>query len=807
MKELRIGLVLYGGVSLAVYINGVVTEVWNLLRASESKWRTGDGNTGGADPAPGGVAAVYREILNDLPGQRGFEGLRVVVDAVSGTSAGGVNGVALAKAIVEGGDASELNRVWIEDADIARLKQEPAQGLPFFVRTALWLGRTIMSWLSRLRKQLEDLPGVGWAWATGHAYSVLKLGNRAATPLDGDYFAGMIAKTLRRMTPGAEGRPLLPRSGSFDLLITGTDLHGWPRHLPVDEALHAGPLYERTHAHVFHFRRPPGGGRIDDDFGLTYAGRSTASFPVAFGPTDYPGIRRHFADPPITADFAARHLREHQLQGGQGRDLAVERIRMVDGGVLDNKPFSRLVEAIERKPAAYEVFRTLIYVEPDPETAGYGLPEEAPGPLQVAGGLYPLFRHEPIIEDLRRLEDRNAQVLRIRALAEAGQAEAERILAGRASDAGQPWPPAAGGDFTALRRLANETAASGAVSGYAGYVALKARRAAETMALVICRAFNYPRASRQAYFIRRLVRAWFDRQGCLTPPEFDASSGGFRLSDGQFRLLQAFDIGFRLRRLRALIACVNGLYDRLDSGDAEGRRDLDGMKADLGEILLSHEALVESPAGVAGIVRARLGDMLGGRDLDAEIGSLNDTPDAVVEQHKVLLAELYDTVSSSYAEKAAALNEWLGRLLANSGPGLAPVRTAFATFPVVDVAVYPVMDTAGLAELCPVRAMRVSPHDATALSQDPGRLMGRELGAFAGFLKREAREHDLAWGRLDGAERLLDLVLLAAGVSADAEARRVLAEKYRPRLFKAILDEERARPSAAAVRIAERYGL
>ncbi len=36
VKELRIGLVLYGGVALAVYINGVVTEIWHVLRASRA---------------------------------------------------------------------------------------------------------------------------------------------------------------------------------------------------------------------------------------------------------------------------------------------------------------------------------------------------------------------------------------------------------------------------------------------------------------------------------------------------------------------------------------------------------------------------------------------------------------------------------------------------------------------------------------------------------------------------------------------------------------------------------------------------
>jgi hypothetical protein len=33
-KELRIALVCYGGVSLAVYMHGVTKEIWKLVRAS-----------------------------------------------------------------------------------------------------------------------------------------------------------------------------------------------------------------------------------------------------------------------------------------------------------------------------------------------------------------------------------------------------------------------------------------------------------------------------------------------------------------------------------------------------------------------------------------------------------------------------------------------------------------------------------------------------------------------------------------------------------------------------------------------------
>ena len=35
-KELRIALVCYGGVSLAVYMHGITKEIWRLAKASQS---------------------------------------------------------------------------------------------------------------------------------------------------------------------------------------------------------------------------------------------------------------------------------------------------------------------------------------------------------------------------------------------------------------------------------------------------------------------------------------------------------------------------------------------------------------------------------------------------------------------------------------------------------------------------------------------------------------------------------------------------------------------------------------------------
>ena len=57
-KELRIALVCYGGVSLAVYMHGVTKEIWKLASASRS-FHAGD-------PRAEGVQGVYRDLLEAI---------------------------------------------------------------------------------------------------------------------------------------------------------------------------------------------------------------------------------------------------------------------------------------------------------------------------------------------------------------------------------------------------------------------------------------------------------------------------------------------------------------------------------------------------------------------------------------------------------------------------------------------------------------------------------------------------------------------------------------------------------------------
>src|SRR3954452_2547282 len=93
-RETRLGIVMYGGVSLAVYINGICQELFRAVR--------GDG---------------FYKILKPLIDSD------IVVDIISGTSAGGINGLMLGFALANNYQFSDTKALWQEHGDLQRLLQ------------------------------------------------------------------------------------------------------------------------------------------------------------------------------------------------------------------------------------------------------------------------------------------------------------------------------------------------------------------------------------------------------------------------------------------------------------------------------------------------------------------------------------------------------------------------------------------------------------------------------------------------------------------------------------------------------------
>ena len=117
-------------------------------------------------------------------------------------------------------------------------------------------------------------------------------------------------------------------------------------------------------------------------------------------------------------------------------------------------------------------------------------------------------------------------------------------------------------------------------------------------------------------------------------------------------------------------------------------------------------------------------------------------------------------------------------------------------FPFYDVATLPLLQGEGLDEFDPIKVDRISPDDATAIR--PGgaeaTLKGVQFNSFGAFFSRAWRENDYLWGRLHGADRLIDIVLSALPEGARLRPGRAAALKREA--FLAILAEEEPRLTA-----------
>ena len=91
-REVRLGLVMYGGVSLAIYIHGVAQE---FFRAVQGR-------------------GVYRLI-------KALTDSNIVVDIISGTSAGGINGILLAYALCNEMEFPACASLWRNEGDFLTL--------------------------------------------------------------------------------------------------------------------------------------------------------------------------------------------------------------------------------------------------------------------------------------------------------------------------------------------------------------------------------------------------------------------------------------------------------------------------------------------------------------------------------------------------------------------------------------------------------------------------------------------------------------------------------------------------------------
>ena len=743
-KELRLALVCYGGVSLAVYMHGTTKEVWKLARASMRR------HVGAPDLPPAGDSEiVYGDLLEALCPQLD---LRILVDIIAGASAGGINGILLAQAISQGSDMEPLRNLWLEGADSDRLLAPEGAAMRF---SKLWAIPLIV-WARRRGLAMDDVPEPEARQEVARKLSRLMRSRWFTPPFSGPVFAAMLYDALDAMAAGARTPPLIPPLQPLDLFVTVTDFHGAAHSL----RLHSPPeITENEHRLVIAFKDGgvdrKGHRHLGDIAELAFAARATASFPGAFPPARIGEI-----DDVIAARRAQWPGRAAFLRRVFPGNRAPETVTLIDGAVLNNRPFGPAIEALSHRPSHREVDRRFVYVDPKPGMHGQASANTMVLPgffTTVLRSLADIPRQQPINDSLAAIDDLSSRVRRQR-----------HVVDGMTPSVNAAIEKALGLRVFLLmpttQRLADwrtrtqSVAAREAGYAYFAYGQLKFAQVVEALSERLAAVGG---GSVEA--VRVAIWAHVRNAG-LDHPAQALDKGGAASDFVGF--LRNYDLDFRIRRLRFLVRRIN---TTTESANAAERRALEVMKAGLYEIIAPHLQRRQDSFFDAGFA-AVAADAAG-------------APDAAL----AALAAAYD-LKDLATHRDAALVALFTQLPTR---GLRhTMLAAYLGFPFFDIAVLPLLHGDGVDEFEEIKVDRLSPDDALSLAHVGGRrLKGSQLNAFGAFFSRSYREHDYLWGRLHAAERLIDIV--ASSLPDDAMLSKPRLTEIKAAAFRAILDAER----------------
>lgn len=797
VQEMRLAVVMYGGVSLAIYMNGVAQEFLNLVKATAPAKDDRGNNTDSLlwreEQLPP-TARVYRKLgrllgRTEADGADGPVRTRFVIDIVTGTSAGGINGVFLAKALANQEEMGGLTRMWREEGDLPKLLNDGA-------KPALLEGGAPDALLNSRR--------------------ILELFNQAITGMRWDG-GGTRPDLLACSSPYVE---------ELDLFVTTTDMTGLLLPIRLEDRV----IYERRYRNFYHFRYgyPAGNGAPYNSFQplnttfLAFACRCTSAFPFAFAPMDLEtavsicrprqrGDWTGFYGDYLNAARTTAHPDHSVVQRDQGIDFP--RRRFIDGGCLDNKPFSYAIDALRWKKSDIPVMRKLFYLEPAPahperDRESYAQPDALDS---VYAGYVDLPRAENIREDLQRLLERNRLIGRLKDAMEAVAPAGARV---GPSDT-EAW------SRTTLQSLRAAGGAGGpGAAAYAAYHRMKVSAVTDAIATTIVCASGLDADSDDALAVRYLVKAWRDETypDIMAPPEAHPAAAREKPTSAGF-LLQ-YDLDYRVRRLGFVRRAIDEYY-RYYAYDAEGgegclqelvvaKRKINAIRRRLlrtDALARSHDpqgpnpllpvlaqveealdkldpALCATP-GFSGLVQCILaGDSDAARlararefyrriDGGSETGPIHRLANELAKLYAHARIQPGDPTVIGLFEASAEAVAILQKTTAAVPPidGKPSLLDSYYGYESYDAATFPLLYGTGVGEVKEVEVVRISPDDAAPLcprKPSTAKLAGDSLGHFGGFLAQDWREHDILWGRLDGVDRIING--LAPGMDPTARA-------------------------------------
>jgi patatin-related protein len=346
--------VVYGGVSLAVYMNGVCREFYNAVRGR-------------------GVYKLIKALTDS----------DIVVDIISGTSAGGINGVLLSYSLANSSeketyDFENFSGVWRDSGDINELLRQVKS--PGDVNSIL------------------DGEGYYQKELTAAFQSVWE--KRSKAP-DDDWFSDF---------------------NELDLFVTGTDVLG-----KVSRQFdNTGKLIEVNDHHavfILKHRKDRKTPFQPDNNGIPQKAlaklcRITSCFPVAFPVVS---VNLEEVDPQNSVD---KKLVEwgnlnNRVKPKEKPENGYQ-LHFVDGGVLDNRPFSYTIREIYYRHFHRPVIRKLFYIDPSPDKFIDSIAFKKMAKPNIwesaMDSLVGLPRYESIAVDLQEIAEKNERVRRYRFL-------------------------------------------------------------------------------------------------------------------------------------------------------------------------------------------------------------------------------------------------------------------------------------------------------------------------------------------------------------------------------------------------------
>ncbi len=809
-KELRLALVCFGGVSLAIYIHGVSKEILKLARASKAIHVSADidhpsrktymyPNENVTDIPD--TELVYFDILKTFAPEMD---IRVIIDTIAGASAGGMNSVFLARAIAHDLNFDHLRHHWLIEADVTNLKGQKKKAskleklltVPLInILSGKFLGKGNLT--SNVREKLPALLNI---WD-------LK------PPFDGKHLLKLVYNGLKAMGK-VNYHSLLPRGHKLELFVTLTDFYGYKRSILLNDPPQISELEHRHTLKFSYFKKTSSdiSSVIKSDFddndlaSLSFAARATSCFPGAFPPAQLREVDHFFKENGSIwekkDDFLSNNFKEYSLAG-----VNPELTSFLDGSILNNKPFDKAIEAIHDRPAFREVSRRLVYIDPNPEKMRSKAAGAPPAMLNtLKGALSDIPMNEPMHDDLQEIHKHNEKVKTIKSVVDSVKPSVEKLVFDVSPKKFRSKTTPA--QLSEWRNLASARAVTEAGYSYEAYARLKIRSTVSSLTKIIADICELPPGGTERRRVFSMLQCWVLKDsvgesllyGDISSPN---KSGLFAWTSSFIRTTSSlstlpywvdfiinFDIDYQKRRIQFLIQELNNQYGKYP----EHVDELDDCKMALYEIL---EEIKNASA--ADKLKERTKAHL--RNIVTQLIDFSFTDEltcprnlAHLEKHQDDVASILETLLPVFGLDHIRMetdeliatqinNSWNEEFKSN-------LITSYLGFVFWDVITFSIMGAKSLGEFDEILVNRISPNDDLCLKSDPLEmpLKGTAMRSFGAFFSREDRENDYLWGRLNGAERLIDLLYRQA--MAEGITERMPLMELKKRAFNVILDAE-----------------